>query len=328
MLTRRCAIALGAGAASALVIDAHGQAALPDRQVRLLVGFGSGNGTDTVARELAPQLERRVGRRFTVENRVGQSGAIAGEALKNGPHDGTLLALLPSTTVAARIGDTTYPFDPLADTAPISLLGTFPLAIAVSPKIEVATYEDYRGWLKTGGADRRRLGSTAFSNAFTACYGKMMSLALDTPMDIVGFRGGSAMITDLEQGRVPACISNLPTLLPAHRGGRVRIVLLTGDRRAPAAPKLPTAAELDVRGLTDLREWYMLFTGGKAPPAAVDAWNGQLRALLGTAEFNGVLTQLGLDVQGSTPAEAREAVSETQRLWRQRMEGFGILAAN
>lgn len=327
MLGRRSALALSVLAAPAIIGRARSQSAIPDKAIRLLVGFGSGNGTDTVAHELAPQLERRVGRHVSVENRVGESGATAGEALKTGPNDGSFLALLPSTTIAARIGAKDYPFDPLADTAPITLLGRFPLAIAVSPKIGVETYEEYVAYLKSGEPERARLGSTASSDAFSAVYGKMMSRALGVPMKVVGFRGGTAMVDDLAEGRVPACISNLPTLLPSHRGGRVKIVLLTGDKRSKAAPRLPTAGELNIQGL-DVREWYMLFTGGKAPRAAVDAWNGHMRALIDNAEFNGVLTQLGLDAEGTTPEETRDAVVETLKSWRERMESYGVLPVN
>jgi tripartite-type tricarboxylate transporter receptor subunit TctC len=326
-MRRRSLLILGGLAAPTILRPARAQSAIPDKAVRLLVGFGSGNGTDTVARELGPQLERRVGRHISVENRVGESGAAAGEALKNGPNDGSFLALLPSTTIAAAIGDKNYPFDALVDTAPISLLGRFPLAIAVSPRIGVETYEQYVAYVKSGDADRVQLGSTASSDAFSAVYGKMMSHALGAPMKIVGFRGGSAMVTDVEQGRVPACISNLPTLLAAHRGGRVKIVLLTGTKRSPAAPGLPTAADLNIPGL-DLREWYMLFTGGRAPREAVVAWNGHVRALIDDVEFRGVLTQLGLDAEGTTPEEARATIVETLKLWRERMEGFGVLPAN
>src|SRR5450432_1188530 len=103
-MKRRSLLVLGGLAAPTILMPARAQNAIPDKAIRLLIGFGSGNGTDTVARELGPQLERRVGRHISVENRLGESGATAGEALKNGPNDGSFLALLPSTTIAARIG--------------------------------------------------------------------------------------------------------------------------------------------------------------------------------------------------------------------------------
>lgn len=321
---RRAFLQLGALLLPGLTsLPALAQPAIPDRAVRLLVGFGAGNGTDIVARQFGPKLERRVGRYITIENRIGSSGAAAGEALKKGSNDGTNLALLPSTTFAARIGTPDYPFDPSVDVTPVTLIGTFPLAIAVSPKIEVSTYEEYVAYVGKTDAANRRLGSTALSVAFDQVYGRLFSRVLGVDMKIVGYRGGSSMVSDLEQGRVPAAISNLPTLLAAHRGGRCRIVLLTGDKPSPAAPQLPTAAKLGVSQL-DMREWYMFLTGGKTPQAAVDAWNRHIRAVLDDNVAASDLTQLGLDVQGCSPQEARAAVDNTIATWKARMEAFGV----
>lgn len=325
-LDRRSLLALGTAGATLLPAAGRAQLAIPDKAVRLLVGFGSGNGTDVTARLLAPQLERRIGRHITVENRPGVSGATAGEALKNGPADGSALALLPATTMAGRLTVKDYPFDPMVDVTPVTLIGRFPLAIAVSPRIGVSTFEEYLAFLKRDAPENRRLGSTAASDAFSQLYGKMVSRAFGTAMTVVGFRGGSAMITDLEQGRVPAAISNLPTLLPAHRGGRVRIVLLTGDKRTAAARTLPTAADLKLEGL-ELREWYAVFTSAKAPLAAVDAWNRQIRGLIEDSGPRVELTQLGLDVEGTTPEETRGEVFEALKQWKARLDSYGIASA-
>ncbi len=326
LLDRRSLLALGAvGAGTSLLPLVGGaQSAIPDKAVRLVVGFGSGNGTDVTARMLAPQLERSIGRHITVENRPGVSGATAGEMVKNGPTDGSMLALLPSTTMAGRLTTRDYPFDPLVDVTPVTLIGRLPLAIAVSRKSGVSTFEEYLAFLKAA-PENRRLGSTAASDAFSRLYGKMMSRALGVEMTVVGFRGGSAMLTDLEQGRIPAALSNLPTLLPAHRGGRLKIVLLTGDKRSAAARTLPTAADLKLEGL-ELREWYAFFTSAKAPVAVVDAWNGRIRSLIEEPGARVELTQLGLDVGGTTPEETRAEVFEAMKQWKLRLESFGIAA--
>jgi tripartite-type tricarboxylate transporter receptor subunit TctC len=323
LIVRRSLLAGAALSPFLPALPGHAQSVIPDKGIRLLVGFGAGNGTDTVARQFGPKLERRTGRHITIENRVGTSGAAAGEALKKGPNDGTNLALLPSTTFAARIGTPDYPFDPSTDVAPISLIGTFPLAIAVSPRIGVTSYEQYVEFSRKPDPANRQLGSTALSDAFVQVYGKLMSHVLGADMKVVGYRGGSSMVADLEQGKLAAAISNLPTLLAAHRGGRCRIVLLTGDKPSTAAPQLPTAAKLGVKNL-DMREWYMFLTGGKAPTDVVNAWNMHIRAVLNDPVAASDLTQLGLDVVGCTPEEARTAVDKTISTWRTRMESFGV----
>ena len=328
--SRRSFLALAAAAAApATLLPRAGSAqpAIPDRGIRVVVGFGTGTGVDLTARILAPQLERRTGRRFIVENKPGEAGTIAGEMLKNGPDDGSTLAIIPGMTIAAKLTLKSYPFDPLADLAPVGMIGSVPLAVAVSPKLGIDTFEDYLATLRGGGTESLRLGCTVQSDAFVKVYARMVNGAFGAKMNLVPYRVAASLVGDLEQGRIPAAVTSLSTLLSAHRGNRLQIVLLSGDKRTPVAPKLPTAADRGLKGF-DLREWCALFTGAKAPPATVDAWNQHLRNLLEEPGVRGQLRQLGLDVQGSTPEEAREEVVGTLRDWKTRMDALGVASAN
>ena len=321
LLDRRSLLALGAIAVGPAA--GRAQPAIPDKAVRLLIGFGTGGGLDQVARLIAPQLERRTGRHIVIEARSGDTGASVGEMLRNGPNDGSYLALMPSTTVAAPLGNKAAPFDPLVDILPITLVASFPLALAVSPRIGVETFQEYVEWLKGGDAERARLGTAALSDAFLQLFGKMLGRDLGPEMKMVGFRNASALITDLESGRVPAAVAAVPTLLTGHRGGRLRILLVTGAKRVKVAPKLPTGLELGLQGF-ELREWYGFFAGGKTPEAAVNAWNKHMRDVLDDNGLKGELTQLGLDVETSTPEEARERIATQMEFWKTRMQTFGV----
>lgn len=329
ILDRRSVLALGTAAAGLSFLPPPGRAqpAIPDRGIRVVVGFGTGTGVDLTARLIAPQLERRTGRRFIVENKPGEAGAVAGEMLKTGPDDGSTLAIIPGMTIAAKLTHKAYPFDPLTDLAPISMIGAVPLAIAVSPRLNLASFGDYIDTLKGGAPESRRLGCTVQSDAFVKVYTKMVDGAFGANMSLVPYRTAASLVSDLEQGRIPAAISSLSTLLSAHRGNRVQIVLLSGEKRTPVAPKLPTAADLGLKGL-ELREWCALFTGAKAPPVTIDAWNQHLRNLLEDQGMRGQLRQLGLDVQGSTPEEAREEIVSTLQEWKTRMDALGVASAN
>jgi tripartite-type tricarboxylate transporter receptor subunit TctC len=157
---------------------AHAQNALPERGIRIMVGFQANGGTDIIARLIATQLQRRLGRQVTVENKPGDSGAMPGELLKRGSSDGSSLAYLASTTLVSRLGEANFPFDPLVDLAPVSLSGNWPIGLAVSPKLGISTFEEYLKWLKTGdAADRHKLGNTA-SDAFIQVFNLMFSKAL------------------------------------------------------------------------------------------------------------------------------------------------------
>lgn len=320
-LDRRSLLALGAIALGPAA--GRAQPAIPDKAVRLLVGFGSGGGVDQVARLIAPQLERRTGRHIVIETRSGDSGASVGEMLKNGLNDGSHLALMPSTAIAAPLGTKVAPFDPVVDILPITLVGSFPLALAVSPRVGIETFAEYVAWLKGGDGERARLGTAALSDAFLQLFGRMLSRDLGPEMKMVGYRNASALMADLESGRIPAAVAAVPTLLTGHRGGRLRILMVTGAQRVKVAPKLPTGLELGLQGF-ELREWYGFFTGGKTPEAAVKAWNKHMRDVLDDDGLKGELTQLGLDVETSSPEEARERIALQMEFWKTRMETFGV----
>jgi len=269
------------------------QTTLPDRGVRMLVGFSAGGGTDLLARLFARRLEARTGRHITVENRPGGTGAVVGELLKKAPDDGSLLGFIPSTTLASKLSVNFFPFDPVKDVVPVSLVGTFQMAIGVTPKIGVATFAEYLQWLKGDEPGRRRLG-TASSDAFLQLFGMLLGRVAGVQIENVPYRGAGPLMNDLQEGRIPAGFSGVPSLLPHHRGGRIRILETSGRKRV--APNIPTAVELGYPDL-ELDEWYGIFVGPSTPGPIVEAWNRQIRAELDRPESMAELATLGLDVE-------------------------------
>src|SRR5262249_22801453 len=110
---------LGLAAAAIAAPSARAQTILPDKALRLLVGFQANGGTDVICRLTATQLARRLGRRVVVENKPGGSGGLPGQLVMKNPPDGTTVAFLASTTLVAKLGPTEYPFDPQGDLKPI-----------------------------------------------------------------------------------------------------------------------------------------------------------------------------------------------------------------
>jgi tripartite-type tricarboxylate transporter receptor subunit TctC len=304
----------------------RGQATFPDRAIRLLVGFAAGGGTDLMARQMARRLEQRLGRYVTVENRPGGTGAAAGEALKKGAPDGTLMGFIPSTTLASKLAVTTFPFDPQTDLAPVSLAGTFQMAIAVASSIGVATFAEYAEWLKSGEADRARLG-TAATDAFLQIFGMMLGREVGVPIQNVPYRGAAPLISDLLAGKIPAACSGVPSLLQHHRSGRARILLTSGRKPVSVAPNLPTAASLRRPGMV-MEEFYGFFLPAATPPAIVGEWNRQIGAMLANREVAAELSALSLDVESSTPEELGERVAINLEQWKARMDSFGMKPTN
>jgi tripartite-type tricarboxylate transporter receptor subunit TctC len=313
-------------AAAATAFPAHAQTTLPDKTLRLLVGFQANGGTDVVARLIATQLERRLGRRVIVENKPGGSGGLPGLQVAKGPADGTTLAFLSSTTLVAKLGPTEYPFDPETDLAPVSLAGTWPMGLAVSPSIGVGTFAEYLAWLKGGDADRQRFGNTA-SDAFINAFNRMFSKELGVTMTGVPYRGSGPMVNDVADGRIPAAVSGVVSLLEHHRGGRIKLLMITGPKRLKVASDIPTASELGF-GKLEVLEWFGFFAAAGTPKTMIDEWNRHILAVLELREIIDGMAQVGMDCGGSTPQEARDRVTRHLKEWRARMAAVGIAPSN
>ena len=292
------------------------------RSIRIFVGFEPGGGADLTARAVATQLERRLSRHVSVENRTGASGAVPGELMKKGVPDGSQLALLSSTTLVAKLTTKDFPFDPLHDVAPVMQVGDFSIAFAVSKTLGVSTFDEYLKWLKQGDAQRRRIAVSS-NVAFLQVLNVLLGKATGETLEPVSYRGPIAAVADVEAGRIPASVNTVTSLLPAHRGGRLRILMTTGAKRLAVAGDIPTASELGYPKL-DMREWFAFFAPPATPPAIIAEWNRRLALAVGDAAVGDVLRPLGLEIETSTAAELAARVASHQTEWEARMRTAGM----
>ena len=313
---------LGLAAAAAAASPGLAQTIIPDEGIDILVGFQSTGGPDVIARRLAAELERRTGRRVGVENRPGDGGARPGETLKRQPPDGTTLALFSSATFVARLVDPDFKFDPVVDLAPICLIGIWPIALVVSPTLGITSLEAYRRWLKSADSAQRKIGNMV-PHAFFDTFDRILSRELDVSVRSSLSPGDSALVNDLESGRVPAAVAGIPSLLEHHRGGRLRILMTSSPSRPAVAPDVPTARELGLPGL-EIIEWYGFFARAGTPAPLIEEWNRHIVAVLNEPVVAGELSQMGLDISPSTPQELAVRLDHHLAEWKARMIAVGI----
>lgn len=318
---------LSSAGSALLALPAVAQTGLPDRAVRIWVGFSPGGGADVVARAIAPDIQQRLGRPVTIENRPGAAGATMGDALKMAAPDGATIGLLPSTTLIGRLtSPATFPFDPLRDLAPLGIIGTFETAFVVSPSIGVRTVAEYAQWVKDGPPERRRFG-TAAPDTFSQYFAQLLAQQYGLSLDPVPLRGTGPLSSDLGQGRLPAGCGGLASFVHQHRGGKLRILATSGPVRNPVLPDVPTVVELGFPQL-QLMDWYALFGPAGLPPQLVEAWNRALRNAVEAPETRDQLTQYGVVVGVTKPDEcAARLVADLDR-WRTLLDMPGLRAAN
>ena len=323
---RRLFAALGGLAAPASALNlARGQEALPDKTIQIFIGFEPGGGVDSIANAIAAQLERRLGRHVAVESRTGSFGALPGEVVRKGPTDGSQLALLSSTILIAQLATKDFPYDPVHDLAPLTEVGAFAIAFAVSPTIGVETFADYIQWLKSGDERRRRIAVSS-NTAFVRVLNALLAQSLGERLEPVSYRGAVPMLNDLQEGRIATGITAVTALLPAHRGGRCRILFVTGNKRLAVAPNIPTAPELGYSRL-DFEEWFAFFAARATPPGILATWNGTLRSAIEDPSVAGELSPLGLNVETTTPDALAARVDAHRQEWVERMKRAGLQPA-
>lgn len=318
-ITRRTSLILGASALFAPQI-LRAQTTLPDKPIRLLVGFPAGGGTDVMARLIAEPLRQRTGRNIVIENKVGASGTVAGATLKTSPTDGSVICYMPAATVMQKLSMLAPPFDPQADMAPITLAGTLPTVYCVSPTIGVNTFAEYVAWLKKN-PNRASFGSTAMGSS-THFFGLMIGQAVGQPLEAVGYRGAAPLVSDLQGGHITGGCGSITDFIDHHRQGVVKILVTSGARPTPSAPDLPTGISLGYPTL-QWNSWYAFFAPAGTPPQIVEAWGNELRPVLEMPEIKKRLAELGLDVETTTPAQFSDKLDTDMKAWKKGMDAVG-----
>lgn len=326
-MKRRFLIASGGLAAPALLFgNASAQDVARDKDTRIIIGFERGGGADAVARAIAAQLQRRTSRRAIVDNRTGSFGAVPGEIVKKGPPDGSELALLSSTTLVSRLTSKDFPFDPATDLTPLTKVGNFSIAFAVSPTLGINTFAEYVDWLKAGDPSRHRIAVSS-NTTFVHVLNILLRRSIGQTLEPVSYRGVLPILSDMKDGRIPATVNTLTSLLPPHRGQRVKILLTTGTRRLTVAPNIPTAIELGYPTL-DMEEWFAFFGSPRIPPSQSAPLIRRLRTTIDDPEMVDVLKPIGLEVETSTPEELLALIDLHKKNWLARLSNTGLAAAN
>ncbi len=321
---RRSLTVLGSlcAATASLPFHARAQTTLPDKPLRILVGFAAGGGSELMARAIAPSLERRIGRRVAVQNKPSGTDVAAGRVFKQDLEQGLVVAFMPSTTLPSKPGGSPFPFDSQSTLVPLTTAGTFQVAMAVSPTTGIKSFADYVAWVKARPRERARLGTTV-TDLYLKVYAMMIGREIGVPFEIVPHRGAAELVKALVDGSIPAGVGSVTTVLEHNFGGEVKILMTSGARRAWVLRDVPTVVELGYPKL-ELQDWYGFFASSSSPQGIIAEWNRQLEIVLADKEVDAALAQLGCDVETSTPAEAAARFAANLQAWKQRMDILGI----
>ena len=309
LLAALCACAQAAQTAQAAQAA---QATFPDRPVRVIVPFPAGGSTDLVARALSVELGQALGQPVVVENKPGAGSLVGSELVARAAPDGYTLLMAGLSNVFLPHVHANLKWNPLADYEYIGLVADLPNVIAVNAKTP------YRTLAELVAADKARPGTLSFGSAGTATPShlvcEMVNHRLGTKMQHLPYKGNAPAVNDLMAGHIPVMCNNLGGTLPYMQGGQIRILAQTGKSRSPAAPDIPTFAELGVAGL-DTGLWVGLAAPKGTPQQIVATLNQALAKTMALPETRDKLARLGATPLPTQTADFHKRVAEDRRAW-------------
>ncbi|MDO9711845.1 Bug family tripartite tricarboxylate transporter substrate binding protein [Paracraurococcus lichenis] len=310
------------GVAALLPLAARAET-FPTRPIRMIVGFVPGGGADITARILAPRLSAALGQPVMVENRPGGAGNLSNEVALRAPPDGTtlLVATIGQTTVNPALSRVAL--DPVADSAPISLL------VQVTNLLVVPADRPWRSVADLIAAAHARPGTLTYGSSSVGSAGHLAAAVLDQAAGIetvhVPYRGGGQLITDLLSGKVDFAFATAATTVQHVAAGRLRALAVPTARRSALAPGVPTIAESGVPGF-DVVNWYGLTAPRGTPAPVIARLHAAVQEALGDPEVLQKLAVQGLEPLPGTPEEFGAYLQAEAARWARVVKSAGITA--
>ena len=307
--------------ASAWPLSSALAAEWPDKPLRMFVGYPAGSGIDSVARQLARQLEVSSGQPVIVENRPGALGNIAAQAVAAANGDPNTLLFTPNSTHAANIHlFRKLPFDPVKDFTPVASVATLNFVLVCDPKaidasnvnqlIQAIKREPGRWSYGTGNATGMVAGAMFKSQA---------------GVDLVGVpdKGVPQAMTDLLGGRIQLVFADATLAIPLVRSGKLRALAVTGQRRMAALAQVPTMAESGLSGFS-LSSWFAVFQPAGVPIKNNDRMSALVQRAIKEPSMAEFLRNIGAEPDPSGPEDLARRVTEDTERWGRMVKLAGI----
>jgi tripartite-type tricarboxylate transporter receptor subunit TctC len=316
--SRSLAVALCA----TLPLTASAQERFPSKPIRIVVPFAPGGSTDIVARYLAEKLTAALGQSVVVDNRPGAGGNIGAESVARAAPDGH--TLLMATTGVMAINQSLYKnmgYDPAKDLEPVSYVASITNVLAVPIELAANNVQELIALAKAQPGKLTFASSGAGSS--THLSSELFKSMAGIDVLHVPYKGSSQALTDLMAGRVSLIIDNMPSALPFIKAGRLRALGVSGAKRSPALPDLPTIAEAGLRGYESL-SWSGIAAPAGTPKEVIVRLNREISAGLSQPEMRQKLADAGAEAVGGAPEVFAEHIRAERDKWSRLIKERGI----
>lgn len=297
------------GAAAALAVLATGPAAgqgtdWPTKPVKFIVPFPPGGSVDPLARLLGAKLQEALGQPFIVENKTGASGSIGTAFAAKSPPDGYTFVFVFDTHAVNPALIPNMTFDTAKDLAPVMLVGTAPMAIATNAG------KPYKDFGDVVAAAKKKPDAVSLGSVGNGSLGHLAMIIVQETGGFklvhVPYKGGGPMSQDAIAGHIELAIGSVAVLSSHVKGGKLRAVAVTGEKRSHVMPEVPTLAEQGFPGFSAYA-WWGIFAPAGTPKPVIEKIHAELTKAINRPEIRSRLTeQLGMELRVASP-EATQA---------------------
>jgi tripartite-type tricarboxylate transporter receptor subunit TctC len=294
----------------------------PSKPIRVVVPFPPGGATDLITRRIGERLTQRWGQPVVVENRPGANTIIGTEAVYRAEPDGyTILMTSPAGLVQLPPLYPKLPYDPERDFLPLTQIAEVPTALVVPIDLPANNVKELAAYLKANPG-KTSYGSLGLGSTLHI-YGEAFKRQLGVDTVHVPYKGDAPAMTDLVAGRVQYLFNNPVSAIGFAKGGKVRILAVTGEQRLPVLPEVPTMAQAGFPGF-EVVGWFAFFVHARTPRPVVEKLHGALSEIIRSPEISDFLKERGTLPTGIGLEEFARKVAVERRTWAQLIKANDI----
>jgi tripartite-type tricarboxylate transporter receptor subunit TctC len=297
----------------ACVFATGAAAQYPDKPIKLIVPQAAGSATDTVARILGAELAKEVGQQIIIDNRPGGALTLGVDLTAKADPDGYTICMGPIGALAInRHMVAKLPYDIERDLQPIALVTRGHLLLAVSPTLPFQSVQEIVDYAKQNPG--KLLNASSSNGSPGHVGGELFKYMSGTDIVHVPYRGGAAAINDLIAGRVHLMFESLNSIAPHAKSGTVRPLAVSGARRSPGFPDLPTVAEAGVPGYA-APTWSGVIAPAGVPRPIIDKLNAAINRAIASQTFRDRFASIGDEPAGGSPEDFAEVIQSDSAKW-------------
>lgn len=293
----------------------------PNKPIRLVAPFAPGGAVDILARIIGERLSTQYGHNVIVDNKPGASGHLGAQIVAKAPGDGYTLMVGTIGIHAAYASYSKLTYKPAEELRPVLIIGESPNIVVVPANSKYKTFADF---LADAKANAGKINyATAGAGSSVHMVTELFQLAIGQRMNHVPYRGSGPALIDLIAGQVDVMFDNMSSGMPHVQSGKLRVLAVTGPKRDPRLPEVPTIAEAGVPGYSGT-SWFSLAAPASMPAALVAKLNQDVQRVLASPEVVARYDKLGMNYTPNSPAEAAAFFKSETEKWTRVIEAAKI----